>query len=79
MSSHRLFSDIFNIFPEFFGFCLIQHHWGVICGPGHVYLYRYGILPDLHFAMSDAIKIERTVPDSNKVHDPAPFPPVSVG
>ncbi len=54
---HGLFSDILNILPEFFGFFLIQHHRGVIRGPCHVYLYRYGILPDLHFAMSDAIKI----------------------
>lgn len=55
--SDRLFSDILNILPEFFGFFLIQHYRGVIRGPGHVYFDRYGVLPDLHFAMGDAIKI----------------------
>ena len=76
---HRFFSDVLNIFPEFFGFFIIQYQRGVIRGPSHINFYGYRILPDLHFAMGDAIKIQCAVTDSNEVHSPAPFPPVSVG
>jgi len=65
----RFLRDMLDVLPETLRFFLIKNHRGIVRCPSHKNFDRYCVVPDLHFAMRDPIKIQGTISDPDKVHN----------
>ena len=73
--SNRLFRNVLNVLPELLRFFFVQDDRSIIRRPRHKNLYGYRVMPDLHFTMRDAVKVQRAISDPEKMHTAAPFTP----
>lgn len=70
---NRFLRDVLHVFPKLLRFFFVQDHRSIIRRPGHINFHGYGVMPDLHFAMRNSIKVQCAITDPNKMHAAAPF------